>query len=129
MPRTTHATWRTDTSRTGTGRQGVTTIQARPALYRGIRMRSRLEADYAAHLDQWGARWEYEPECFAGAAGQWLPDFGISFADDGPLRIFTEVKPAGPLQALGRELDGGYYEHADAILRRMAVAWESMPSA
>ena len=51
------------------------TIQARPTLYKGIRMRSRLEADYASSLDRRGIDWQYEPTCFGGPDGQWLPDF------------------------------------------------------
>jgi hypothetical protein len=106
----------------------MTTIKARPTLYKGIQMRSRLEADYAASLDRSGWRWEYEPECFAGADGQWLPDFGCSYSNRGPLAVFTEVKPAGPLMEW---IPGsiGFVEHADAILRRMAITWESRPDA
>jgi hypothetical protein len=102
------------------------TIKARPTLYKGIQMRSRLEADYAANLDALGYRWGYEPECFASADGQWLPDFGSSFADEGPFAIFTEVKPAGPL-ADWIPGSADYIKHVDTILKQMTIAWESQP--
>ena len=53
----------------------MTTLKARPTTYRGIRMRSRLEARYAACLDKLGVSWEYEPRAFASENGQYLPDF------------------------------------------------------
>lgn len=105
----------------------MTTPKARPTTYKGIRMRSRLEADYAADLDRQCCRWEYEPECFAGPGGQWLPDFGSTFAAVGPLVIFDEVKPVEPLMDL---LDSPqFFDHVDAIIGRMTVAWASRPDA
>jgi hypothetical protein len=103
-------------------------IKARPTTYKGVKMRSRLEADYAAWLDSTGLRSKYEPECFASGDGQWLPDFGSSLADDGPFTIFTEVKPVGPLTDW---ITGsvGWVEHADSVLRQMMVAWASRPDA
>jgi len=51
-------------------------LSARPTMYDGIQMRSRLEATFAAFLDRHAIPWEYEPRAFAGAAGgQYLPDF------------------------------------------------------
>jgi len=106
----------------------TTQIKARPTTYKGTKMRSRLEADYAASLDRQGYRWEYEPECFASEAGQWLPDFGCTFADTGPLAIFDEVKPAEPLM---KHIPGtpAFIDHADAVLKRMTIAWDSRPDA
>ena len=66
----------------------TSTIQARPTLYNGIQMRSRLEADYASCLDRGGIDWKYEPTCFAGPDGQWLPDFKTKPGG------YIEVKPA-----------------------------------
>jgi hypothetical protein len=102
-------------------------IPARATTYKGVRMRSRLEADYAAYLDAQGKRWEYEPECFASENGQWLPDFAVEIAG-GPCVRLTEVKPAGPLQA---QLPNtwAYVEHVDSILKRMTIAWASKPDA
>ncbi|MCM3882244.1 hypothetical protein [Frankia sp. R82] len=62
--------------------------QARPTMYAGTQMRSRLEADFAGWLDRQGLKWEYEPTCFAGPDGQWLPDFRLSGYD-----IYIELKP------------------------------------
>ena len=104
-------------------------IKARPTLYKGIQMRSRLEADYAAHLDRWGAHWEYEPECFASEAGQWLPDFGWSFVKDDSRATLDEVKPAGALIELRQADPFAFHGHVDSILTRMTIAWQSKPDA
>lgn len=106
----------------------MTGTSGRETLYKGIKMRSRLEADYAAELDRQHYRWAYEPKCFAGPGGQWLPDFGCTFAADGDWAIFDEVKPAEPLMKL---LPGSiaYCEHVDTQLRRISVAWDSEPDA
>jgi hypothetical protein len=119
----------------------MATIKARPTTYKGIRMRSRLEASFAAYLDGLGAYWEYEPECFAAANGQWLPDFGVRFAGDdcceapvgepcdGPLPHYIEVKPAGPLRAELASPMAAHIDYADKFLRQMTVAWASRPDA
>jgi hypothetical protein len=90
------------------------TSKGRPTLYRGIRMRSRLEASYAAHLDATTgpAGWEYEPECFAGPGGQWLPDFRVGGA-------YVELKPSDLLHRPPGS--------TDKVLRDMTVAWLSEP--
>jgi hypothetical protein len=98
-------------------------IPARPTVYKGIRMRSRLEADYASALDRDGETWEYEPTCFGAAKGQWLPDFRISA--DG---IYVEVKPAYLMAYDGPSILDTY-DRVDKILKRMTVAWESEPDA
>lgn len=96
-------------------------IPARPTVYKGIQMRSRLEADYASALDRDGETWAYEPACFAGPDGQWLPDFRIGH--DG---ICVEVKPA---HLITWDTDSWLevYERVDKILRQMTVAWLSEP--
>jgi hypothetical protein len=106
-----------------------TKIKARPTRYKGIQMRSRLEADYAAYLDggdtpQLGCDWEYEPECFAGPEGQWLPDFGIKFGED--LVEYVEVKP---IEIISYDFGEGIVDRIDAILKKMTVAWLSKPEA
>jgi hypothetical protein len=53
-------------------------------------MRSRLEASFAAHLDELGFEWRYEPRCYASIDGQYLPDFLVK--RDG-LLLFYELKP------------------------------------
>lgn len=48
----------------------------RPTTYKGIQMRSRLEAATAAAFDRHDVAWTYEPECFQAEDGsQYLPDF------------------------------------------------------
>lgn len=81
-------------------------MQPRPTVYKGIQMRSRLEALFAQRLDTEPPlgllSWSYEPECYASPEGQYLPDFRMDYVDDTP--IFVEVKPptADALEALGR---------------------------
>lgn len=99
--------------------------KGRPTLYKGIRMRSRLEAAYAAYLDRLQVSWEYEPECFASARGQWLPDFSFVGA---PGR-YIEVKPPELLDFRPHETADERYARIDTILGRMAIAWESQPEA
>src|SRR6266702_3725204 len=100
-------------------------IEARPTTYNGIRMRSRLEADYAAYLDRTGRTWDYEPECFANADGQWLPDFRVKFSNT---ETFIELKPAGRVKddCLGVNPGVGV---VDKLLAQMTIAWASKPNA
>ena len=86
---------------------------ARPTTYRGIPMRSRLEATYAAHLDDEGMDWEYEPRAFANQQGQYLPDFLIHDTAVGDL--YLEVKPT--------------VERAMAVLPKMQIIRDSDPDA
>ncbi len=82
----------------------------RPTTYKGIQMRSRLEAATAGAFDRAGFRWDYEPQAFQGEDGnQYLPDFvlhGFDFSaidfsappDNDtiyfvPRDVFVEVKP------------------------------------
>lgn len=90
------------------------TRRARPTLYKGIQMRSRTEAAYAARLDQAGLDWQYEPQCFADETRQYLPDFRIV---DRGCTVYVEVKGALPLDEVA------------AIQRRMEVIWTSEPTA
>jgi hypothetical protein len=73
------------------------TIKARPTVYNGIKMRSRLEAGFAAWLDQNQFDWEYEPCAFASEDGQYLPDFRLNnvFAtwSPKPVTFYVEIKP------------------------------------
>lgn len=86
---------------------------ARPTTYRGIPMRSRLEATMAALLDSMGFPWRYEPRAFAGLGGQYLPDFEVERPGEG--RFYVEVKPT--------------LEKAMLVLPRMQIIWESEPNA
>lgn len=102
------------------------TTPSRPTMYKGVRMRSRLEADYAASLDRGGLKWRYEPQCFAGSKGQWLPDFEA----DG---TYVELKPSGLLEShyVGVDYQHGGHKTTtiDELLTRMTVTWESEPGA
>lgn len=75
------------------------TIAARPTVYRGVQMRSRLEAGFGSWLDKLGFEWVYEPECIAHPTlGQYLPDFLLSGVFDlsqhKVIDVFVEVKPS-----------------------------------
>lgn len=66
-------------------------IPARPTTYSGIPMRSRLEARFAAFLDNADFDWEYEPRAFGSPSGQYLPDFRVfkaALEDD----FYVEIK-------------------------------------
>jgi hypothetical protein len=92
-------------------------IPARPTTYKGIAMRSRLEASWAALFDRFEWRWDYEPRCYADETGQYLPDFELTNAlcrlrsTDYSSRIFVEVKPA--------------YVDLDELANRMARIWST----
>ncbi len=65
----------------------VTRIPAIPEVYRGVRFRSRLEADWARSLDEHGIEWAYEPQGFRLGAHLYLPDLWLP-----DLRTIVEVK-------------------------------------
>lgn len=87
-------------------------LTARETHYKGIKMRSRLEATFAAACDRKALTWTYEPRCYASDAGQWLPDFEITY--DGR-SCFVDVKPPTG--------DWAWF------LPRMEIAWQSEPDA
>lgn len=73
-------------------------MKARPTVYMGITMRSRLEAGFAAWLDEKHFDWEYEPCAFASPDGQYLPDFRlndvfVSWRHEPMATVYAEVKP------------------------------------
>lgn len=101
-------------------------IPARPTTYKGIKMRSRLEADYAAYLDRsskvWGSTWRYEPVCFGSEDSQWLPDFSEEHGHGS--RTYVELKPIGIFDEL---VSDSRTNEIDTFLRKMTVAWASEP--
>ena len=98
--------------------------QARPTTYKGIKMRSRLEANFAqTFLDAvHPGEWDYEPECFGSELGQYLPDFLINGG------WYIEVKPASLPVTPGdpRHPDTSM---VDEVLERMEIIWASKPTA
>lgn len=110
----------------------MTTLQARPTRYKGVEMRSRLEAGFAMWLDQMGWEWEYEPECFASELGQWLPDFRIdipcvpsTIARLSP--VYVEVKPESYAVHPDRGTRDGVQLHE--LAQRMSSLYETHPTA
>lgn len=80
--------------------------------YRGIHMRSRLEVDFARHLDELEVEWRYEPTMFGPPGQGYLPDFAIRLDDS---MAYIEVKPTLREVPLAQE--------------RMTVIWETYPDA
>lgn len=119
------------------------TFKARPTTYRGIQMRSRLEAGFAQWLDGWPImRWSYEPRAFASERGQYFPDFAAEDVRcdwlDGSRRVYFEIKPStfGIQEAWDDDdhwpgtatYDEG--EAAEVALHdRMHIIWDSEPEA
>lgn len=64
-------------------------IAAIPTTYRGIRMRSRLEAKWASIFDALGWEWEYEPIDLNG----WIPDFVFPNHPFFKRPLLAEIKP------------------------------------
>ncbi len=91
----------------------MATWKARPTIYRGIPMRSRLEARAAAGMDDIEVPWLYEPRAYAGRGGQYLPDFEVHPGT--PKRYFVEVRPTE--------------ERARAAFPQMEIILESEPDA
>lgn len=99
--------------------------RGRTTFYKGIKMRSRLEADFASTLGRHGEIWEYEPFCFAADGVQWLPDFRVSYPGQKTAQ-YIEVKPAQLMWQGGLASIVGMI---DSLLQKMSVAWESEPDA
>lgn len=100
-------------------------IKARPTIYKGVQMRSRLEAGFAQWLDGWDMEWEYEPHAYADGFGQYLPDFCLRdvdvFGPNGTSRrdVYIDCKPA---------TTETFVNAADLGLR-MSSIWSSDPDA
>lgn len=63
--------------------------------YKGIKFRSKLEAQWAVFFDECDIEWEYEPQGYKLNNGQWyLPDFllhGINYQNH-YIDLYVEVK-------------------------------------
>lgn len=89
-------------------------IVGRPTVYRGILMRSRLEARVAALLDHLSIAWSYEPRAYKTLSGEYLPDFEV-----GRHKWLLEAKPwLGPGPDRDRQ-----YEYIDMARR---VSYEAL---
>lgn len=71
---------------------GGVPMSAIPTLYRGVFMRSRLEARWARYLDGLDIQWQYEPRVFNLGKSGYLPDFFLPYVWGG---LYMEVKPQG----------------------------------
>lgn len=115
----------------------MTNFTPRPTIYKGVKMRSRLEAGFAMWLDQHDIEWEYEPHAFGSEAGQYLPDFKLKVIHPWTsveLQTgYVEVKPRPPdgigaLEDIVPLQNQGPTPKLDALGRQFAVALESEPS-
>lgn len=94
--------------------QRLSFVVSRPVAYRGISMRSQLEADFAHFLDGKQVRWDYEPEYFGGPGEGYLPDFRI-VRDTGA--TYVEVKPTiAEVPRAQKRLELVWERHPDATL-------------
>lgn len=108
----------------------MTKHKPRPTIYKGIQMRSRLEAGFAAWLDGRHIKWQYEPCAFADEKGQYLPDFELLEFDITSLkgdmgRVFIEVKPDGFMD----ESSANYERDKKIIDRQADILHASDPQA
>ena len=74
-----------------------------PTTYRGVRMRSRLEAEVAYLLDAMRCEWEYEPQSFLipETGDHYLPDFRVG-------RLFLWVEARGYVTGKGERQISGF---------------------
>lgn len=105
--------------------------RSRPTVYKGIKMRSRLEAGFAAFLDSRSLVWEYEPSAFANEHGQYLPDFVVH-----DVVWYSHPTPGAPWPSECIKVEWPLFidtkpndEHNEATLERMAIVWDSTPNA
>lgn len=84
-------------------------IEAIPTEYNGIKMRSKLEANWALFFDAIGIEWEYEKHRLPG----WLVDFSIKMQTGEWL--YCEVKPAD-LETTQRRQEYLRHEKREALL-------------
>lgn len=111
--------------------------KARPTVYKGIQMRSRLEAGFAAWLDRYRFDWEYEPCAFASELGQYLPDFRLNdvFASWKEKRVsmYVEVKPSSflvdPGVSSSKQEEGPFFDDAITLNENASILAESEPEA
>lgn len=105
----------------------MSTRDARPTVYNGVHMRSRLEAYAAQVFDQAGQAWLYEPRCFANETGQYLPDFFLPNPPEARVGSgdYVEVKPSSFHAAHRDSLSAS----ADSLQRRMEIIYASDPRA
>jgi predicted RNA-binding Zn-ribbon protein involved in translation (DUF1610 family) len=76
---------------------GYMDIKPIETMYKGYRMRSRLEARWAVFFDALGIEWEYEPEGYGMDKEFYLPDFYLP-----EFGKFIEIKAIIPT---GKEFD------------------------
>ena len=107
--------------------RGSPRIAAKPTVWRGIPMRSALEARWAQHLDEIGVLWEYEPQPFFLGPKRvgYLPDFRLTRLD-----AWLEVKGGHLLglektRALARQLGA---KGLVIVGTGVGVAWRALPS-
>jgi|SRR5882762_251652 len=87
-------------------------------IYKGYRMRSRLEGRWAVFLDTLGISWEYEGEGYDLGNVWYLPDFWLPHLD-----LWFEAKGDSPTE---QELEKAA-RLAEASGKRVAILWGNIP--
>ena len=103
----------------------MTDFKARPTVYKGVRMRSRLEATFAQRCDENGETWEYEPNRFGNELGQYLPDFKVTAPWVPNRPCYVEVKP---FVTQDMRIDWNHPRGWACLMERMAIIWSSEPN-
>ena len=90
-------------------------IDPKAVEYHGVTMRSRLEADFAAHLHSLGVEWRYEPRIYGPNGSGYLPDFEVTRPDG--RACFVEVKPTlAEVREAARRLEVIWSDDPEALL-------------
>jgi hypothetical protein len=70
-------------------------IPSKPIVYKGVKFKSKLEAQWAKFFDAKGWVWKYEPFSIV----TWLPDFSVQIGD---FYALIEVKPKADMFSLDK---------------------------
>lgn len=97
-------------------------MKARPTTYKGIKMRSRMEAGFAQWADESFDGWRYEPECFASELGQYLPDFFIPSVE-----VISFTSRHRPLADLYVETKPSIYDDLNEFAVNAAIVHANKP--
>ncbi len=102
---------------------------AMPTVYRGVQLRSRLEAQSAYLLDALNMTWQYEPKSYMLAGGTtYLPDFYIdSQRMYVECRGYESTRGAEQIAQFGKSVqDGQVGPQGKAVLRYVALQQDSV---
>lgn len=103
-------------------------VTAIPTLYRGIQLRSRMEAQCALLFDLLEWEWQYEPQGYMLPSGKsYMPDFylpGQSAIVE--CRGYTSERSDELLHEFGNEIEGGAITAIPAVRRYIVIKENDM---